>query len=998
MRKFFITLLSICCATFSQGQQRTFLPTSANQACQQWVNQTMREMGLKEQVGQLFVYAVDGNNTSTSKRAITQTLKKVGPGAVLFSNGKLNDQASLTNYAQSASSIPMLIAFEGEWGAASQLLNTPNFPKNAALGCIQDDVLIEAYGKEVARELRELGVHINFAPVADIMNNPENPSIYERSFGSVTQHVADKVLLYSKGLQSGGILPVLKHFPGGGDTKTNSDLSMPIIPYPRARLDTVELYPFKKAFEAGIGGVMVGHLIYTELDPDHSNAASFSPSIINGLLKDELNFKGLVFSEALYKRNVAGTPHLEVRALKAGNDMILVNGDLEKIQQDILLAIKKGELSEKEIKEKCRKVLTYKYMLGLNKRPATVATNGLEARINSKEAINLVSDLRKKAVTVLANYGNILPLSGAANVAVVSLGNKDTDKAFLANLDKQVSSDKFRLTVDADDKRMKQIAGELSKYNRVIISVTTDDQDIKHFTHFLSDINTKTPLVYVFFSPYRELLPAVEPLSKASAVILAHSAQEELQQLVADAMLGKASITGRLSMPIGNLFGVKSGIDLTPATPAAGFVVEDFGMKSYVFHRGLDSIITAGVDAGAFPGCQVLVLKNGKPVYDKVFGVHSDKDNTPVRATDLFDLADLSQTTGTLLAIMKLYETGRIRLTDKASQYVSALRGGNKKDITIEALLFHESGLGPHIRFYRETIDENTVRESFTQGWPDQWHQTRVGEFSWVSNDFKFKRGLISDHQTPTHRLHVADNMWLANSFKNTMMQSINQSPMDTKKRYVYSPAGFILLQLVVESITQKPLDEYLEAEFFAPMGLSRTKYLPLRYFTKAEIMPTASNEYFRRQDLCGYVHDELAACQGGISGNAGLFSTAHEVGRIHQMILNGGELDGKRYLKEETCKLFTTKKSSIGRRGLGFDKPTVFDPENPLESPCSISTPLEVYGIAGFTGTCAWTDPTNNLVYVFLSNRVCPEVWNDKIIRMNILQNIQEVLYKSME
>ncbi|NDV59905.1 glycoside hydrolase family 3 N-terminal domain-containing protein [Bacteroides sp. 519] len=997
MKKLIVSILSFCCAALMYGQQKSFLPNPDDSQCQQWVNNVMMGMGLKEQIGQLLVYSVEANNSSDNKKLIAKTIKKVMPGGILFSEGTLSSQANLTNYIQSISAMPALICFEGEWGIAAQLPGTPEFPKNSALGCIEDNHLIEAYGREVARELRELGVHVNFAPVADIKRNPENPSINVRSFGAETKLVTDKVLAYSRGLQTGGVLPVLKHFPGQGDTKADADITMPIIPYPRAHLDTVELYPFKKAIDAGIGGIMVGHLKFPALDPERRNGASFSSNIITGLLKDELNFKGLIFSEALYKRNVIGTIRLEIKALKAGNDMILVNGDLERIQREVMQAVRSGEISEKDIEDKCRKVLAYKYMFGLNSRPMNVSVNGLDTRINTPEATQLVSDLRKASVTVLSNYGNVLPLTNhTSDITVVSIGESGKDDAFLAALGKYASITKLHLPIDASESEQKRIASELKNCRRAIISVTTDNLDIEHYIDFLEMIDTKAPVVYAFLSPYRELLPAAVPLRKASAIILAHSAHDELQQQVADIMYSKASATGKMSMPVGELFAVGDGVAITPQTPI-GFVGEDFGMKSYVFDRGIDSIVNVGLQVAAFPGCQVLILKDGKPIYDKVFGVHSDKDMTPVRSTDLFDLADLSQTTGTLLAIMRLYDTGKLKLTDKMSQYVPYFRSGNKKDITIQDLLFHESGLAPNVRFHRETIDDNSVNGPFTQGWIDEWHYTRIGEFTWACSDFKFKTGLFSETQTATHQLHVADNMWLTNSFKNTMLQVINQSPMDNK-RYIYSPAGFILLQLVVEAITQKPLDEYLEMEFFTPMQLDRTKYLPLRYFTKEEIMPTASNEYFRRQDLCGYVHDELAACQGGISGNAGLFSTAHEVGRIYQMLLNGGELDGKRYLSAETCELFTSLKSTISRRGLGFDKPSIFDPAAPIANPCSPSAPLETYGITGFTGTCTWVDPTNNLIYIFLSNRVCPDVWNDKIIQMNLLQNIQEQLYKSIQ
>ena len=388
------------------------------------------------------------------------------------------------------------------------------------------------------------------------------------------------------------------------------------------------------------------------------------------------------------------------------------------------------------------------------------------------------------------------------------------------------------------------------------------------------------------------------------------------------------------------------------------------------------------------------LLKDGQTVYDKCFGIHSDKDTTAVRPTDLFDLASLTKTTATLLAVMKLYDGGKLKLTDKVSQYLPFLRSTNKKNITIKDLLFHESGLPPYIRFYLEVIDPNSVHGPYAQSWVDEWHRTRVSEHSYYCSDFKFKKGLVSEKESSVYNLHVADKMWLNKSFKNTILQKIARCEMDSK-RYVYSDLGFILLQQVVESIVKLPMDLYLAKEFYAPMGLQRTMYLPLQKYSKEEIMPTAANDFLRRQDLCGYVHDEAAACMGGISGNAGLFSTASEVAKIYQMILNGGEWNGKRYLSEATCRLFTTETSAISRRGLGFDKPNLKDLKN---SPCAASATAAVYGHTGFTGTCAWVDPEHGTVYVFLSNRLCPNVWNTKLGEMNIRTDIQEAIYKSLK
>lgn len=447
-----------------------------------------------------------------------------------------------------------------------------------------------------------------------------------------------------------------------------------------------------------------------------------------------------------------------------------------------------------------------------------------------------------------------------------------------------------------------------------------------------------------------------------------------------------------MSMSIGKLFPAGTGCMIEPGMKPGKTVPEDYGMKSYVL-QSIDAVARKGLEAGAYPGCRVLVWKDGLPVYDKGFGTHSDKDTTTVRSSDLFDLASLTKTTATLLAVMKLYDEGKIKLDDKVSAYLPFLRNGNKRNITIRELLFHESGLPPYIRFYLDIIDPNSVHGPYSQSWVDEWHRTQVSEHSYYCSDFKFRKGMVSDKNTPVYTLHMADGMWLNKSFKNSILQRIAKCELDGK-RYVYSDLGFVLLQQVVEKVTELPMDLYLAREFYAPMGLQRTMFLPLTKFTKAEIMPTASNDFLRRQDICGYVHDETAACMGGVSGNAGLFSTAEEVAKVYQMLLNGGEFNGKRFLSEATCRLFTTEKSAISRRGLGFDKPDVSIVKRSL---CAPSAPEAVYGHTGFTGTCAWVDPENKTVYVFLSNRLCPNVWNTKLGDMNIRRDIQELIYKSI-
>ncbi len=787
MKKIVVLGLIACFMQLSRAQQTAYQPEAADAACNQWVSNTLLRMNLNERISQLFVYTLEPLNDSRSRKNVSRFMKKYPPGGVIFTRGKAEEQAKLTNYIQSLSRVPVLVTFDDEWGPLAGLDGMPVFPRRKALDCIADSTLIEAYNRELARQLTELGIHTNVAAIAGI------------------------------------------------------------------------------------------------------------PA---------------------------------VKGLRADKDMIIVPpGNLEKFHRDMLYAVEKGTITAQEIEEKCRNILIRKYMLGLNNSPKPIQPAGLEARLNTPSTQELAGRLHAASLTLLGNYGNIIPLtSTAGDIAVVNFGPANAGESFVTSLGTYIKPSTYQVTAETTEDEWQRILTSLKGSRRVIVTITSEaGYETRPFISRLEQLRPEAPLIYVFFGPPAAMFPATDLLYRASAIVVAHSAHSEVQQRVPHQLFGQQSFRGKMAVPLGRLFSVGSGVQIEPGAATAN-IPEDYGMKSYIFHRGIDSIVHAGLREGAFPGCQVLVLKNGKPVYDKSFGIHSDKDNIPVRPTDLFDLADLSQTTGTLLAVMKLYDQGKLRLTDQIGQYIPALRSNPKRTITIAELLLHESGLAPNVRFHREIIDDNSFYGPFTQGWADEVHGTRIGYLTWAASTFQFKKGMISPVETKTHQLHVADGMWLNNSFRNTMISAIANSPLHDK-RYVYSPSGFILLQLVIENITGMSLDKYLEQEFYAPMKLSHTKYQPLNYFGKDEIMPTACNEYFRRQDLHGYVHDELAACQGGVSGNAGLFSTAHDIGQIHQMLLNDGELDGRRYLSEETCRLFTTRKSEISRRGLGFDKPVAYDP-----------------------------------------------------------------------
>lgn len=808
-------LWSVLAALFVRELPAQLVVDPADARCRQWVDSVMTTLTPEERIAQLFIYTIAPQQTKANRDLLRKVVKHYKIGGLLFSKGELHSHVTLTNEAQDMADVPLMITFDGEWGLSMRLAGTPTFPKNMTLGKIEDDSLIYEYGREMARQCRELGVQVNFAPVADVNINPKNPVINTRSFGDDPHRVARKVVAYARGLEDGGVLSVCKHFPGHGDTDVDSHKALPTLPFTRSRLDSIELVPFRAAIEAGLNGMMVGHLEVPALEAKKGLPSSLSHSVVTDLLQKELGFDGLTFTDALAMKGVGQGQTLCLQALLAGNDLLLVPRRIKEEVDAIHAAVKSGMLPQAEIDRRCRKVLTYKYLLGLSKKPR-VRLSGLEQRLNTPQTQSLIRRLKEAA-----------------------------------------------------------------------------------------------------------------------------------------------------------------------SRPAP---------RKYNLSR-IDTIALEGIREGAYPGCQIVVLKDGTSIYNKAFG-HYAKDGRAVSTSSVYDLASLTKTTATLLAVMKLYEQGRLNLTDRLADHLSWLRGTNKANLTLRQLLLHESGLPSTLTFYMDAIDKESYTGTLFRATRDAAHPERIGGKTWANPKFSYRKGLTSGQPGGKYTLQVADGLWIDSTFMADYRKKIADAPL-RDRRYRYSCVGFILLQMVVEQVAGEGMDAFLARHFYEPMKLTRTGYCPLHFLSRDEIVPSCKEGFLRKQVLQGHVHDESAAFQGGVSGNAGLFSTASEVAQVYQMLLNGGTLDGHRYLSAETCRLFTTTTSRISRRGLGFDKP---DKRNPQRSPCAPSAPASVYGHTGFTGTCAWVDPANGLVFVFLCNRLMPSVYNPKLMSLDIRPRIQEEIYKALQ
>ena len=957
-----------------------------------WVDSVFNSMSEDERIGQLFMVIVDPETDSKNIQKIQDYIRNSKIGGILFQKGDPIAQADVTNRAQKLSRIPLFIALDGEWGLSMRLSGTTRFPKNMMLGAIEDISLIEAYGKEVAFQCKEMGIHMNFAPAIDVNSNVDNPVIGLRSFGEDPNAVAEKGEAYARGLESLGIISFAKHFPGHGDTAEDSHHTLPAIHRSRSLLDSVELCPFRKYINSGFAGVMTAHLYVSALDRSENRAVSMSKAVITDLLKKELGFSGLCITDALAMKGATSNEDQSatVEALLAGNDIALAPLSLTKEVDAVKKALKDGKLTANDLNAKCKKILQYKYIAGLN-HYKPIELKGLSERLNSPHAAWLAAKLNAEAITLLKNENGCLPLKGLdkKKIAVLSIGDP-FDNDFLTMLNRYDKITHFKIIRQTNESDIQRIAKQLESFDVIICGIYT--VRIKEHA-FLKQLAEKKEFIYAFFTlPYfcRQYRQSINP---ANAVVMAYEATPLAQEYAAQVIFGGIPAKGKLAVSIPEMYYAGTGI-FTKQTRLGYHEPEEVGMNA-VQLKNIASVVNEGLNQQAYPGCQVLVVKDGLVIYNQSFGYYDYQKKKKVGENAVYDLASASKATGTLLAAMKAYDEKLIKLDAPVSLYLPSLQGSNKSDLRIEELLYHQSGMPPIINFYAKAIDPNSYTGSLYSRTQTKTHPLRYDAQTYVQTNFKFLPNIISNTKKSGFSSEVARNMYIHDSFKDTVMKEIKNVKLRTRGKYLYSCVNFILLQKVIESQVNKPMDQLLQSEFFDRLGLQYTAYNPLKRIDSLLIVPTEDDQFLRRQLLRGYVHDEAAAFQGGVSGNAGLFSNANDLAKVLQLYLNNGHYGGDSFLSEATCKLFTQTKSPTCRRGLGFDKPDMNDVK---KSPCGELVSASVYGHTGYTGTCFWVDPDNQLIFIFLSNRVNPTRVNSKLFSLNIRTRIQDIIYQSIQ
>ncbi len=941
-----------------------------------WADSIIKTMTLEQKIGQLIMIRIVSNeNEKYNKRAIELISKLELGGVCMFQGGPVR-QVNLINRIQGASKIPVLFAIDGEWGLSMRLDSTIMFPRQMALGAIRDNGLIYKMGKEVARQFLRSGITLNFAPVADVNSNSKNPVINSRSFGADRENVAQKAIAYMLGMEDHGLMTSAKHFPGHGDTESDSHHTLPIITHSEQVLDSIDLYPFKRLIEYGISSVMVAHLFIPALDTTSNKASSLSPKIVRDLLRNKLNFNGLIFTDALDMKGASNSlkpGELELTALIADNDILLLPNDPEIAIRTIKNAVDSCIITEDLINEKCLKILRYKEKYNLH-HCYTIPTNNLIEDLNPESAKSLVRDLTEASITVIGNQSNILPLSKTSfnSTATLAIGS-DNYSRFQQMISIYGRFSHFNFGPNFDYKKADSIMNVLANFETVVISIHNTSQlpqrgysVSSESIQFIDSLAKRTKVVLTIFgNPY--ILEKFPSLNRFPAIVEAYQPTLMAEESAAQVIMGSNSANGRLPVYVSNGLPTGSGVNTNSIDKMQYCEPAKFDLKDSYFKK-MDSIVKKAIKLRIFPGCQIAIAYQGKLIVNKSYGTPTYIDKSPVEITDLYDIASMTKVLSTTLAIMKLDENKSINLDDKASKYLPWLNNSNKSEITIAQLLTHNAGLKPFIPFWKSYVPYGKL-------------DTNI--FKKVATD-------IYCHQ-------VADSMFVTKAIKDSILIKIKESPLDSLKPYQYSDFGFILIKEIVETVTKCPIDRFVDSLFYAPMNLSTIGYLPLNHFAKSKIMPTERDTLFRKQAIRGTVHDQTAALFGGVSGHAGLFSNASDVAILMQMILNEGMYSGVRYFKAATIHKFTKywhPKEIDNRRSLGFDKPSRDGGASPVAKSCSEKS----FGHTGFTGTMVWCDPEYNLTFVFLSNRVFPDADDNRLAKMGIRTEIQELIYNAIK
>jgi beta-N-acetylhexosaminidase len=959
------------------GGQSSLLQALAKE--QQWVDSLFRAMTPDERLGQLFWLRAQTGWSDENIELVAQQIRQYHPGGLCFFNptgkGTPEKQVELTNRYQALSpQVPLLISIDGEWGIGWRYKGKAlAFPRQLMLGAIQDDKLIYQMGAGIARHCKRMGIHINFAPVADVNNNAANPVINFRSFGEDPYNVAAKAYMYMKGMQDNGIMACAKHFPGHGDTNVDSHRDLPVIPHTKARLDSVELLPFRILAQQGVASIMVAHLDVPALDATKGLPTSLSRPVITGVLKDQLHFNGLVLTDALEMKGVTKNykpGEVEAKALAAGNDVLLLPSDVDAAFKTVKAWLQDGRLDSNLVYASVKKVLRWKYRMGLTSFQP-IPTEGLRAALNDNHAKAVKRTLIQNALTLVRNDGDLLPLKDVSSLDIAALGIGDLDNSqFLPRLQSYADIPLLTCARDISGADSRAMLSKFKDKDLVIVSLRGMSQSAaknwglkQSAIDFIKKLQRETRVVLVVFgNPY-----ALKYFDEVGCVLEAYDAGDDIEDLAAQALFGAFPILGKLPVTASPESRGGAGV-ITPSLQRLSYgLPEEVGMSSARLLK-IDTLVREAIDSAATPGAVVLIAKAGKVVFHKAYGKHTyAKEARRTQVSDIFDLASITKIAASTVSLMKLQEDGKFNVNDPVEKYLHEFGSTNKAGIPMLDMLTHRARLTTWIKFYEATISKQAKPLS-------KYYSNKKSE------QFPYP---------------VAKDLWMRADYPDTIWQAIRESPLLETEEYKYSDLAFYIAGEIVHRLSGQHIEDYARDRFYEPLGMRTTTYRPLEKFPLDRMPPAEEDSYFRVRRIQGYVHDMGAAMLNGATGHAGLFSDANDLTILMQMLLNKGNYGGRQYLKPETIHQYASRCGKCTRRGIGFD---MRQTKEGFEPNLSTLASENTFGHLGFTGTAAWADPDNGLVFIFLSNRTWPGMHNNKLGKMNTRVKVQDAVYEALE
>lgn len=966
-----------------------------------WVDSVYRSLDIEAQVAQLIMPIVYPSADAQRLQNETERIKRHQWGGILYQKGMMPEQLEMNQRLQSVSRVPMLIALDGEWGLYMRLKDAPRYPRNMGLGLRGDSQLLYNYGREVARQCRLMGIHVNFAPDVDVNINPRNPVIGTRSFGEDPSRVAESSIAYASGLEDGDVLSVAKHFPGHGDTSEDSHHTLPTVSASKKRMKEVELFPFVKYIKHGLGGVMTAHLNIPVYDSS-SLPSSLSQRITTQLLKDELGFSGLVFTDGLEMKGVTegGVKEIGVLALLAGNDILLGPTSPEAMHAQIVRAVREGRIARELIKEKVLKVLCYKWRLIIASKHQSTSASRIKEEVWTKEARTLQRNLWHTSLYTVRSDGEVLAelkKRTYKRIAVIQVGK---NPAPLSNRPRSTGREGSRIDYYTWDEYTAK--PQLSRgYALQLIQVFTPSVATQAKIESLS---SSTPTIVAYMtSPYR-VPDGGKKLKAPKLVLIAFEAAREAQQAVLDLLTANQIMTSKESEsaeedthdPTANTGRLHTERQASPPLDALqsmrSTIRSSSGASTADRLATLDALAMQGIREGAYPGCQIYIAHRGQVVYNKAFGtLTGGVGATPLTKEHIYDVASITKALATTPVVMHLVGQKKVSLSAPLSMYIKEFAGTPVGNVRIQELLWHQSGLPAGYNFFRDLIDPSSYEGNLIRYSSFPGGVRLVGQ-AWGNPNFRWLDQYISSVPTAEHSRVFASGLYITPDFVSLMMKHIAEMNLKGRGSYRYSDLSFVLLQQVVERVSGMSLDVYLDKYITSAIG-AKVFFNPLEHgVDKERIVPAQKDMFLRKQVLRGTVDDETAACLGGVSGNAGLFANASELGKLCQLILQRGQWQGKSIIPRQTVEKFITSRGVGGRRALGFDRPKAG-----ANNPAADSASAQTIGHMGFTGTVFWIDPQNDLIFIFLSNRTYPTRQNNILSRERYRPRLHQLAYDAL-